>query len=75
MTRIYKYDNKDRVISFVTEEGDIIEEYVYDEFGNITKEKEAKYTYEYDDKGNWTKKTTKKEGEVYCILERNFDYL
>ena len=75
MTRIYRYDNKDRVISIVTEEGDIIEEYVYDEFGNITKEKEAEYIYEYDDKGNWTKKTTKKEDEIYCIEERNYVYM
>ena len=28
MTRIYRYDNKDRVISIVTEKGDIIQEYI-----------------------------------------------
>ena len=75
MTRKYKYDEKDRVLTVETDEGDIIEHYVYDDFGNMTKEKDAEYIYEYDDKGNWTKKTTKKEGEIYCIEERNYVYM
>ncbi len=74
-TKVYKYDEKDRVSTIETEGGGIIQQYVYDEFGNITKETDAEYLYEYDNKGNWIKKTTIKEGEMYCIEERNYVYL
>ena len=56
MTRKYKYDEKDRVLTVETDEGDIIEHYVYDDFGNMTKEKDAEYIYEQNGLVNSTMK-------------------
>lgn len=71
----YKYDENNRILTAENEHGDIYMQYIYDDKGNITKNIEAEYTYEYDDKGNWLKKTTKKEGEIYCIEERVYVYI
>lgn len=73
--KIYMYDEKDRILTVTNNSGDIYEQYVYDDKGNITKDKEAEYIYEYDEKDNWIKKTTAKGGEIYCIEERIYVYV
>lgn len=71
----YKYDEKDRILTIKDKDGNITQQYVYDDKGNITKENDKEYIYEYDEKGNWIKKSTKEQVEIYCTEERTYVYL
>jgi hypothetical protein len=73
-TLVYKYDEKDRIIAIMDENGNVGNTYSFDAQGNLTKEDEKEFIYEYDQKGNWTKKTTITEGKNYCVEERTYVY-
>ncbi len=57
-----KYDIQGNEIETITYEGD----------GTISEKKT--YLYEYDKMKNWTKKTEFHNGELFSIIEQQFEY-
>jgi putative cell wall-associated protein len=72
----FLYDSSDKLLKKVTSKYDIqgneIETITYEGDGTFSEKKT--YLYEYDKMKNWTKKTEFHNGELFSIIEQQFEY-